>query len=127
MKKIEAIIRPEKIQDVVASLESIGYPGVTVSEVQGHGKQRGVTEQWRGQKYQVTFLPKLKLEIVVKDADLNRIIKAISSAAKRKMSGMEKSSCPIFRTSFVSEPTNAAILRSAEIGFSRISLEPVIL
>jgi len=108
MKKIEAIVRPEKIQDVVASLESIGYPGVTVSEVQGHGKQRGVTEQWRGQKYQVTFLPKLKLEIVVKDADLNRIIKAISSSAKTENVGDGKI--------FVSDVQDVIRIRTDERG-----------
>ncbi len=108
MKKIEAIIRPEKVQDVIAGLEAIGYPGVTVSEVQGHGKQRGVTEQWRGQKYQVTFLPKLKLEIVVKDADLARILKAISSSARTENVGDGKI--------FVSDVLDVIRIRTDEQG-----------
>ena len=87
MKKIEAIIRPEKVKEVMAALETAGYPGVTVSEVQGHGKQRGITESWRGSSYQVMFLQKMKFEIVVKDADAARIVKAISSTACTKTVG----------------------------------------
>ena len=87
MKKIEAIIRPEKVKDVMAALETAGYPGVTVTEVQGHGKQRGVTESWRGSSYQVMFLQKMKFEMVVKDSDLARIVKAISSTARTSTVG----------------------------------------
>lgn len=82
MKKIEAIVRPEKVDDVRKALEKSGYPGVTITEVEGHGKQKGVTRQWRGESYKVDLLPKVKLEIVVGDKDADRMISAISAAAK---------------------------------------------
>ena len=82
MKKIEAIIRPEKVDDVRKALDKAGYPGVTISEVEGHGKQKGVTRQWRGESYKVDLLPKVKLEIVVSDKDAERIISSIAGSAK---------------------------------------------
>jgi nitrogen regulatory protein P-II 1 len=82
MKKIEAIVRPEKVDEVRRALEKAGYPGLTVTEVEGHGKQKGVTRQWRGESYKVDLLPKVKLEVVVSDKDADRTISAISSAAK---------------------------------------------
>ena len=82
MKKIEAIIRPEKVADVRKALEKVGYPGITIEEVEGHGKQKGVTRQWRGEPYTVDFLPKMRLEIVANDADAEPIIQAISKAAQ---------------------------------------------
>jgi len=81
MKKIEAIIRPEKVEDVCSILEKIGYPGIMITEIEGHGKQKGLTQQWRGKEYKVNFLPKVKIEVVVKDHDSERIIKAIREAA----------------------------------------------
>jgi nitrogen regulatory protein P-II 1 len=77
MKKIEAIIRPEKFEEVKAALEEAGYGGITVTEVEGHGKQKGITQQWRGRKYKVELLPKLKLEIVTTSKDSAKLIKAI--------------------------------------------------
>lgn len=82
MKKIEAIIRPEKLGDVRQAIEAVGYPGITVTEAEGHGKQRGITQQWRGETYRVDFLPKVKLEIVVSDTDVEAIIQAIIKAAQ---------------------------------------------
>lgn len=82
MQKIEAIIRFEKLEDVKAALEGIGYPGLTVSEVEGHGKQKGVVQQWRGEKYKVDLLPKLKIEIVVKDSEVAKIIEVILKNAR---------------------------------------------
>ena len=82
MKKIEAIIRPEKLEAVRAALETVGYAGLMITEIEGHGKQKGITQQWRGKKYRVELLPKVKIEIVVKDQDVERITKAISEAAK---------------------------------------------
>ena len=82
MKKIEAIVRPEKVDDVRKALEKAGYPGVTITEVEGHGKQKGVTRQWRGESYKVDLLPKVKLEIVVSDKDADRTVGAVASAAK---------------------------------------------
>ena len=82
MKKIEAIVRPEKIDEIRGALEKAGYPGMTIVEVEGHGKQKGVTRQWRGESYKVDLLPKVKLEIVVSDKDADRILSTIVAAAK---------------------------------------------
>jgi len=81
MKKIEAIIRPTKLNELCSVLEAVGYPGLMITEIQGHGKQKGLTQQWRGQEYKVALLPKVKIEVVVRDQDLERIIKAIRTAA----------------------------------------------
>ena len=82
MKKIEAIIRPGKVSEVRQALEKVGFPGLNVFEVEGHGKQKGVVQQWRGDKYRVELLPKMRLEVVVKDSDVKKIIQAISSVSK---------------------------------------------
>lgn len=82
MKKIEAIIRPERLHNVKMALELAGHSGLTISEVEGHGKQKGLTQQWRGEKYKVELLPKVKIEVVVKDSDVDSIIKAIISSAR---------------------------------------------
>lgn len=82
MKKIEAIIRPVKLDAVRRALEEAGSPGLMITEIEGHGKQKGIEQQWRGKKYKVELLSKIKIEIVVKDQDVERIIKAISEAAK---------------------------------------------
>ncbi|MCF6149328.1 MAG: P-II family nitrogen regulator [Candidatus Kuenenia sp.] len=82
MKKIEAIIRPERLSIVKDSLEELGYPGMTVTDVKGHGAQRGITEQWRGRTYRVDLLAKVKIEIVVADQDLDKIIDCIKKEAQ---------------------------------------------
>ncbi len=82
MKKIEAIIRPEKLAEVRVALDKVGFPGLHVCEVEGHGKQKGVVQQWRGDQYRVEMLPKVKLEIVVSDKDVKKIIQAIVETAK---------------------------------------------
>lgn len=81
MKKIEAIIRPEKLDGVRAALERSGYPGVTITEIEGHGLQKGTVQQWRGEKYKVDFLPKIKVEIVARNEDAEKIIQAILESA----------------------------------------------
>ncbi len=81
MKKIEAIIRPDKFDTVKKALEEAGYTGVTLTEVEGHGKQKGLSQQWKGYKYKVEFLPKLKLEIVAPSADIDKLVKAILTSA----------------------------------------------
>ena len=80
MKKIEAVIRPERLDKVCAALEKVGYPGLMITEITGHGKQRGITQQWRGKEYKVEFLPKTKVEVVVKDQDLKKTLEAIREA-----------------------------------------------
>lgn len=82
MKKIEAIIKPFKLDDAKEALSEIGITGMTVSEVKGYGRQQGHSELYRGAEYVVDFLPKVKIETVVKDEDVARVIDAISNAAK---------------------------------------------
>jgi nitrogen regulatory protein P-II 1 len=82
MKKIEAIIKPFKLEDVKDSLADIEISGMTVTEVKGYGRQQGHTELYRGAEYIVDFLPKIKLELVVKSDDVEPAIKAITAAAK---------------------------------------------
>lgn len=82
MKKIEGIIRPERLGDVRKALEELGYPGLTVTEVKGHGKLEGIIQQWRGQEYRVELLPKIKIEIVVLDEDVARTVNSIVRTAR---------------------------------------------
>lgn len=82
MKKIEAVIRPEKLGDVREALESSGFIGMTVTEVEGRGRQKGVTLQWRAGEYCVDFLPKAKLEVVVKEENADDAIDAVARAAR---------------------------------------------
>jgi nitrogen regulatory protein P-II 1 len=82
MKKIEAIIKPFKLDDVREALSEAGVSGLTVTEVKGFGRQKGHTELYRGAEYVVDFLPKVKVEVVVADDQLNRCLEAISSAAR---------------------------------------------
>lgn len=82
MKKIEAIIRPESIDAVRNALGAAGVTGLMISEIEGHGKQKGVVQQWRGEKYKVELLPKSRIEIIIKDQDVERICKAIIDSAR---------------------------------------------
>jgi len=82
MKKIEAIIKPFKLDDVKDALTDLDVSGMTITEVKGYGRQQGHTELYRGAEYIVDFLPKIKLELVVKEDDLQQAIDAITSAAK---------------------------------------------
>lgn len=82
MKKIEAVIREERLPLVRAALEEGGYPGITISAVRGHGRQRGVTQTWRGREFTVDLLPKVKLELIVSDNEAPRIVKAIAENAR---------------------------------------------
>src|SRR3989338_4565486 len=82
MKKIEVIIRPERLEAVRAALENAGCAGLMISEIEGHGQQKGVGQQWRGEKYRVELLPKVKMEIVANDKDVERIVSVIIEASK---------------------------------------------
>ncbi len=82
MKKIEAIIKPFKLDDVREALSEIGVTGMTAIEVKGFGRQKGHTELYRGAEYVIDFLPKVKIEIVIKDDHLDRCIEAITKAAR---------------------------------------------
>jgi nitrogen regulatory protein P-II 1 len=82
MKKIEAIIRPFKVEDVHAALSEIGVKGLTLTEVKGYGRQKGHTEVYRGAEYKVDFLPKIKLEVIVKDSMLEQVLSTIIKVTK---------------------------------------------
>src|SRR5580765_6505700 len=82
MKKIEAIIRPEKLEVLKAHLEKIGYPGMMVTEIRGHGKQGGVTHSFRGNEFKTYFLSKTKVEIVAPDSQVKKLTDTISEVCK---------------------------------------------
>lgn len=82
MKKIEAIIKPFKLDEVKEAMQDVGIQGITVTEAKGFGRQKGHTELYRGAEYVVDFLPKVKIDVVVKDDELERAIEAIRTAAQ---------------------------------------------
>ncbi|MDD5422930.1 MAG: P-II family nitrogen regulator [Candidatus Omnitrophota bacterium] len=82
MKKIEAIIRPESLDPVRRALELFGCAGLMISEIEGHGKQKGVVQQWRGEKYKMELLPKIKIEIIVKNGEVDKIVNTIMEYAR---------------------------------------------
>ena len=108
MKKIEAIIKPFKLEDVKEALSGLGVEGMTVSEVKGFGRQKGHTEIYRGSEYTVDFLPKIKIEIVLADGQVGPAVDAIVKAAKTGKIGDGKV--------FVSAIENAVRIRTDEIG-----------
>lgn len=112
MKKIEAIIREEKMDSVRRVLEDNGYFGMTVSEVSGRGRQKGLSLQWRVGEYRVDFLPKLKIEVVVLDEDVSRILHAIANSARTGEMGDGKI--------FVLPLDNAVRIRTGEDGDNAI-------
>lgn len=81
MKKIEAIVKPHKLDEVKDAITELGVQGMTITEVKGFGRQKGHTELYRGAEYVVDFIPKVKIEVVVKDEDVSRLIEAIQKAA----------------------------------------------
>jgi nitrogen regulatory protein P-II 1 len=113
MKKIEAIIRPEKLEALRLQLEAVGYPGITVSEVKGHGKQRGISHQFRGQEYKEYFLGKVRVEVVVPDSQVKKIVDAIAEACRSGAVGDGKI--------FVSSVEEAIRIRSGETGDTALS------
>src|SRR5690606_37435818 len=82
MQKVEAIVRPEQLHMVKVALEELTHAGMTVTEVRGHGVQRGVVEQWRGRTFPVEYLTKVKVELVVDDADVDEVVERIVEAAR---------------------------------------------
>jgi nitrogen regulatory protein P-II 1 len=108
MKKIEAIIRPEKLTIVHEALKDLGYPGMTISEVKGHGVQKGIVQQWRGRQYTVEFLPKVKIEIVVPDNAVDRLLQVVKENAETGSIGDGKA--------FISPVEDAMRLRTGERG-----------
>ncbi len=108
MKKIEAIIKPFKLEDVKEALGEVGIEGMTVIEVKGFGRQKGHTEIYRGSEYTVDFLPKIKIEVVVPDDQFNAAVEAITKAAKTGKIGDGKI--------FVSSMEDAIRIRTDERG-----------
>jgi nitrogen regulatory protein P-II 1 len=108
MKKIEAIIKPFKLEDVKEALSGLGVEGMTVSEVKGFGRQKGHTEIYRGSEYTVDFLPKIKIEVVLADNQVTAAVDAIVKAAKTGKIGDGKV--------FVSAIENAIRIRTEETG-----------
>jgi len=82
MKKIEAIIRPFKLEEVKEALVEEGIRGLTISEVRGYGRQKGHTETYRGSEYRIEFVPKIKIEVIIEDAKVEKIVDAILKTAK---------------------------------------------
>ena len=112
MKKIECVIRPIKIDEVKAALESIGIVGMTVADVRGYGKQRGRTEKYRGNTYVVNLLPKVKIEIVVPDDRAEEVVEIAMEAAQTGEVGDGKI--------FVSHVEQAVRIRTGERGDSAV-------
>ena len=108
MKKIEAIIKPFKLEQVKEALTALGIEGMTVTEVKGFGRQKGHTEIYRGSEYTVDFLPKIKVEIVIADAQVSAAVEAVVTAAKTGKIGDGK----VFITSI----ENAVRIRTGETG-----------
>jgi len=82
MKKIEAVIRVEKLDEMTEALEKYGCPGMMVTHIEGHGRQKGITEQFRGREFKLNFIPKVKIEIVLKDSQVDSILKLITGIAR---------------------------------------------
>ena len=108
MKKIEAIIRPEKLDDVKEALKKIDYPGMSTVRIEGHGQQKGKIEQFRGREFKVEFLPKVKIEVVVNDQVVDEIVKAVIEAARTGEIGDGKI--------FISDVVNTIRIRTGEEG-----------
>ncbi len=112
MKKIEAVIKPFKLDDVKEALADVGVSGMTVTEAKGFGRQKGHTELYRGAEYVVDFLPKVKLEVVVDDDQAGRVVEAIAAAARTGRIGDGKI--------FVSTIEEAIRIRTGERGSDAI-------
>ena len=112
MKYVIAIVKPNKVDDVHSALQSVGVRGMTVSEVRGYGRQKGHTEMYRGAEYQIDFVPKSKIEIAVDDAEIHRVIEAITRAANTGKIGDGKL--------FVLDLQEALRIRTGERGSSAL-------
>jgi nitrogen regulatory protein P-II 1 len=108
MKKIEAVIKPFKLDEVKEALQEVGLKGMTVTEVKGFGRQKGHTELYRGAEYVVDFLPKVKIELVVEDGIVERAVEAIQQAAKTDRIGDGKI--------FITDVSDAIRIRTGERG-----------
>jgi nitrogen regulatory protein P-II 1 len=112
MKRIDAVIRPSKVEDVCRALEKVGHPGLMVSEVQGHGTEKGAEQRAHGLTYNVDLIAKARIELVVSDEEADRIVLAIQEAARTGRVGDGKI--------FVYPVENALRVRTAELGDAAI-------
>ena len=112
MKKIEAIVRHHKLDDISSKLDEAGFHGMTVSEVRGYGRQKGHSETYRGAEYQVDFVPKLKIEVVVGDEQASAVVDVIVAAAQTGNIGDGKI--------FVSDLSEVIRIRTAEVGSAAV-------
>ena len=112
MKKIEAIIQPYKLEDVKEALGKAGIDGLTISEVHGHGRQKGHTETYRGAEYKIDVRPKIKLELVLPAEEVERIVNVIADSAKTGKIGDGKI--------FISSIENAVRIRNGDLGESAL-------
>jgi nitrogen regulatory protein P-II 1 len=108
MNKIEAIVRPGKVADICAVLEKVDYPGLMITEIEGHGKQKGLQQQVRGKTYKVGLITKARIEVVVKDSDTEKIVNAIKETAFTGKTGDGKI--------FISPVIDAVRIRTGEHG-----------
>ena len=112
MKKLEAIVQPFKLDDVKEALLAIGVDGMTISEVRGHGRQKGHSETYRGQEYNVDLLPKVKVEVVIPDTRLEEVLATLTAAARTGKIGDGKV--------FVFDVGQAIRIRNGDLGESAI-------
>lgn len=112
MKKIEAVIRVEKLDEVRDAMEKMGYPGMMITRIEGHGRQKGVVEQFRGREFKVELLPKIKIEIIARNENVEKIMAAIEKTAKTGEIGDGKI--------FIYPVENAVRIRTGEKGEAAI-------
>src|SRR4029077_20357674 len=112
MKKIEAVVQPFKMEEVKEALKNIGIDGMTISEVRGHGRQKGHKEVYRGQEYNVDLLPKVKFELVIPDTRLEEVVECVTTAARSGKIGDGKV--------FIYEAAEAIRIRNGDRGESAV-------
>jgi nitrogen regulatory protein P-II 1 len=112
IQRIEAMIRPERLEPLRSLLEQYGYSGMTITEIQGHGKQRGMEQQWRGTRFQTHFLPKIKIEMVVPAKSSKKIVECILDACGNGQVGDGKI--------FISEVKDVIRIRTRERGLKAL-------
>ena len=108
MYKLEIIVREEKVAEVVDTLENLGYAGVTIYPVEGRGRQKGLVEQFRGRKYEILFLPKTRIEVLIRDGDYRQVAEAVMEVARTDTAGDGKI--------FVYPVTEVVRIRTGETG-----------
>ena len=125
MKLITAVVKPFKLDDVKDALKAAGIAGMTVTEVRGFGRQGGHTETYRGAEYKIDFVPKVAIDLVVDDAQVDAAVEAITSSHRPARSVTARSGSPRCPASFVSAPARKVPTRSDDCGASLLAHHPV--